>query len=95
MLKDIGEIPLTEANEEHIPVHCLLAKSDIDKRWVWGAADFRLGIGLVVHGAYMLEADTREEIIEYVNKYVVPLYEAALYNLKTFGENYYWKRKKE
>lgn len=94
MLKDIGNISLSEANDEHIPVQCILMEPDeVEKKWTWTAKDFRLGIGLVVYKAYELEADTEEEIIEYVNKYVVPLYEAALYNLKTFGENYYWERK--
>jgi hypothetical protein len=42
-------------------------------------------------GMFRLEADTKEEIIEKVRKHVVPLYEAALDNLKERGENYYWE----
>jgi hypothetical protein len=41
---------------------------------------------------WRIEADTREEIMEALRKYVIPLYEIALANLKERGENYYWER---
>lgn len=43
--------------------------------------------------SFLIQADTKEEIMELVQKHVVPLYEVALNNLKTVGANYYWEPK--
>lgn len=96
MIEDTGEIELSEADDSNIPVVCLLSPPDCDeKRWVWYASNFMPRKEYCHSGAYRLEADTKEEIVEAVRKHVVPLYEAALKNLKETGENYYWKAKDE
>ena len=91
MLRDTGDMAIESANEMNIPVVCFLHEPDRENcLWSWSAINFmprkeRLG------SRYYLEADTKEEIIELVNKYVIPLYEAAMTNLKTSGDNYYWE----
>lgn len=93
MLRDIGEMPITQANDANVPVVCFLHEPDRENGlWSWDAINFmprkeRCG------GSYRLEADTKEEILEAVRKHVLPLYEAATLNLKEYGENYYWERK--
>ena len=41
-----------------------------------------------------VEADTKQELLAWVSENVVPLYQAALDNMRTHGENYYWEHKK-
>jgi hypothetical protein len=36
-----------------------------------------------------LVADTKEEIMEYIHRYVTPLYEVAIKKLKSTGENFF------
>jgi hypothetical protein len=35
--------------------------------------------------------DTKENIKDFIIRRVVPLYDAAIFNLETFYECYYWK----
>lgn len=93
MLRDTGEMPIENANDANVPVVCFLGEPDRENGiWTWTAINFmprkeQLG------AYYKLEADTKEEIMEVLAKYVVPLYEAATNNLKEHGENYYWASK--
>ncbi len=91
MLRDIGDMPITKANEMNVPVICFLHEPDRDNgMWSWTARNFmprkeHCGSG------YRLEADTKEEILDAINKHVVPLYEIATKNLKEKGNNYFWE----
>jgi hypothetical protein len=93
MLRDTGEMRLEDMDDANVPVVCFLSEPDGECRlWTWHAVNFmprkeRCGSG------WRLEADTKEEILEAVRRHVVPLYEAALANLKERGENYYWESK--
>ena len=49
--------------------------------------------GMASEMEYHLEADTKQEIMDCINKYVIPLYEVALKKLKETGELYYWEQK--
>ena len=92
--EDKGEIPLDQCDEMNIPVVCFLSKpTDSNPKWRFSASNFMPRRESVVQSQYNVEADTKEEIIELVNKHVVPLYEAALNNLKLLGQNYYWEDK--
>ena len=42
---------------------------------------------------YRVIAPEKDTILELVRKHVVPLYEVALQNLRTSGENYFWWKK--
>ena len=93
MLRDMGEMPIESADDANIPVVCFMHEPDGENGlWSWSAVNFmprkeRCG------ESYKLEADTKEEIMDALQKHVIPLYEVALENLKRFGENYYWERK--
>ena len=93
MLENIGEIDYPD--DANIPVVCFLNEPDPNdeyhpNKWIWSASNFMPRKEAVCEG-YELIADTKEEIMEYINKYVVPLYEVALKKLKACGENYYWQ----
>lgn len=93
--EDTGELELAGADDANVPVNCFLSAPDADSpKWRWGADNFMPRKGRASESAYSIEADTKEAVLEAVQKYVVPLYEAALGNLRTHGENYYWEAKK-
>ncbi len=91
MLRDTGTMPISNANDMNVPVVCMLHEPERENgMWSWTAINFMPRKEYCGSG-YRLEADTKEEILAEVNKYVTPLYQAALNNLKTKGENYYWE----
>lgn len=94
-----GELKIEECNNMNVPVNSfLIAPGEPDNKgtkWRWIANNFMPRKNFVEEGAYDIEADTKEEIMEVVRKYVVPLYLTALINLETIGANYYWERKNE
>ena len=93
--KDKGEIEIAGAGDANIPVNSFLCEPDErSPKWRWTADNFMPRRGCVAEGQYKIEADTKESILEAVHKHVVPLYEAALENLKAEGACYYWERKK-
>lgn len=92
MIKDIGEIGIDECDEANIPVNCFLHEPEHpEKQFEWTADNFMPRKSYTTESAYHIKSDTREEIIDAVNKHVAPLYEIALNKLKTTGENYYWE----
>jgi hypothetical protein len=93
MLEDLGELDITCADDANIPVNCFLGNEDEEhpNQWVWTADNFMPRKSHVSSGAYRLVADTKEEILELIQKHVVPLYEIALAKIKT-GELYYWDK---
>lgn len=91
MLRDTGNLPITRADDANIPVVCFMHEPDRENGlWTWSAINFMPRKECCCDG-YMLEADTKEEIMEALEKHVIPLYEVALDNLKTTGNNYYWE----
>ncbi len=76
----------------NVPVVCFLnAPEKEGGLWSWTARCF-MPRKEYCGGSFHVEAETKEEILEALQKYVVPLYEIALENLKERGENYYWER---
>lgn len=93
--EDIGDIPIAEANEANIPVNCFLTEpDDASPKWRWTAENFMPRKSLLTEGAYRIESDDKESLLEAVRQFVVPLYEAALVRLRERGECYYWKKDK-
>ena len=45
--------------------------------------------------AYMFMSTNKQELVNIVQKQIVPLYEAALTNLKNNSTNYFWEVKQE
>lgn len=93
MLRDIGDMPITAANEMNIPVRCFVHEPEKENEpWGWSAINF-MPRKECCGSEYFIEADTKEEILDAVTKYVLPLYCVAVENLRTTGENYYWESK--
>lgn len=87
-----GERDISECNDSNIPVNSFLQPPDENDipQWSWTADNFMPHTGRCNEAVYSIKADTKEDILEAVNKYLVPLYEAALKNLKEKGCCYYW-----
>jgi deoxyhypusine synthase len=93
-IESVGEVEFP--NEANVPVNSFIHEPDEDSdKWTWTADNFMPRKGYCGEGAYKLEADNREEIVEWVIKFVVPIYLAAVTNLSTIGANYYWEPKKQ
>ena len=102
--KDLGDMCIADADDMNVPVNSFLTQIDDSrileanrlkryKGWFeWSAQNF-MPRKECLGGEYRVIAPERETILELVKKYVVPLYETALENLKTYGANYYWERK--
>jgi len=93
MIESHGELEIEDANDMNVPVNSFLTYNETDKKWEWNASNFMPRKGWCTEDAYSIKADTKEELIALVQEKVVPLYEAALNNLKTHGANYYWEPK--
>lgn len=90
--KDLGVMRITDANEMNVPVNSFLTGPNEDcSKWRWQADNFMPRRGILTNYIYEIEADSKETILKAVHEYVVPLYEAALKNLKTKGSCYYWE----
>jgi len=108
--KDLGSICITDADDANIPVNCFLEEIEDDSEfndptrsefnpkylgWFkWTADNFMPRKSHVNIAAYIVMAPEKDIILKLVKKHVVPLYEAALGNLRDLGDNYYWKKEK-
>lgn len=104
MFANYGEYPIESANHANIPVDIWLtpvdeSESDVEVDFVpkysLTASNYMPRKGVVDEGAYQYYADNREELVELVNKHVMPLYKNASVRLAGIcsGINnslYYW-----
>lgn len=90
MHKNLGEIAIEDCDEMNVPVHAFLSKNDAGK-WEWTADNYMPRKGYINQSQYEVVADTEEELMQLIQKYVVPLYEAAIASLKQDGNLYYWQ----
>lgn len=58
----------------------------------WSASNF-MPRKEKLEGNYMVVASEKETILELIKRHVAPLYQTALENLLTHGENYFWEGK--
>lgn len=94
MIRDIGALKIEDIGPGNVPVVCLMSNPEKDgDPWTWTATNFMPRRECCAKG-WHLEADTKEEIILLVRERVLPLYEAAVANLKESGENYYFEHAK-
>lgn len=92
MIKSIGEMGLEEANEMNVPVQIFISEpSESETAWELCANNYMPRKNLISECQYKYLADNKEELVELVRKYVVPLYEVAVARLKDAGELYYWE----
>lgn len=90
-----AEMELQYADDANIPVVCFIhapgEDDDYPDKWTWTARNF-MPRKEYCGGSYYIVADTREGIMEALEKHVIPLYRVALDNLTKLGDNYYWSK---
>jgi hypothetical protein len=86
-----AEISLESINDANVPVNIRISEPDEDNdKWVLSADNYMPRRARIAPEAYSVEADTREELVLLVQESIVPLYEAALLNLRSESKLYYW-----
>jgi len=85
-----GDMSITEANAMNVPVNIFINEEG-DGFEMW-ASNFMPRKERIAQSQYHLKAKDRQTLMAVIQKYVVPLYEAALLNLKNTGSNYYWEQ---
>lgn len=85
---------IEEADDLNVPVQSFVIDPDSESPlWRWTADNYMPRKGRIEEGHFEIEADSKEEILSLVLSHVVPLYEAAVYNLTNRGENYFFAKK--
>lgn len=92
MIKDIGGMGFEEANDANIPVCIFISEpSESETAWELTANNYMPRKNWISEGEYKYQADSRQELYDLVQKFVVPLYRTALEQLTKNGELYYWQ----
>lgn len=96
MIKSIGDMGLEEANHANVPVNISIYEpEESETAWELHAGNYMPRKNWIADGQYHYIADSREELMNLVQQYIVPLYERALNRLKNVGDLYYWENKNE
>lgn len=94
MYRNVGDcVHLEYANELNIPIlsYCGIEKPQTKGgMWSWESLCYMPRKEAII-SHFHIEAPTKGEIIEALNKHVVPLYEIALKAMKDGKALYYWK----
>ena len=90
-IRSKGEMEPDAMNEMNVPVVCFIYEPEKEgDPWRWSAVNF-MPRKEYCGSSWHIEADTKEELMEWIRAKVVPLYEIATNNLREFGKNYYWE----
>ena len=84
MIRDISEEgSLTEVDMLNIPMNCayLSPKELGGKKWLFVADNYMPRKCRATKAFYQVEADTKEELVEYVKKYILPIYQEVIKEL--------------
>ena len=87
----ISELPLSGANGANVPVNVSIEQIE-ETTWELAADNYQPRRCSIVIGCYVYRAETKEELLELVQKYIIPLYRVALEKLGKEGELYYWNK---
>lgn len=86
-----SELLIERADDANVPVNVSITEpNEANPKWILSACNYMPRKGRVAECAYQVEADTREDLEMVIDTFIVPLYEAALNNLKNKRELYYW-----
>ena len=102
MLDETGECTFDGADDANIPVNIFISTPEDNEdtedagKWSIKADNFMPGKAGIGQSTYQATADSREELIELVTKYVLPLYTTALQQLNNVIQGkansfYYWE----
>ena len=93
---DLGNSPVTSANDANIPVAIDLEVRD--GRWVLKASNYMPRKGRVEEDHYHVEADNREVLVGLIHQHWLPLYQRAVEILTQMKPDrrgnaslYYWE----
>jgi len=86
-------------NDANIPVHCFLFEDeDEDEKltglYRWIASNYMPRKSMISDEDEYQIIDTKKNIQDFIKRRVIPLYKAAIHNLETSCELYYWEQKK-
>jgi hypothetical protein len=96
MIISEGELNFEDANDMNVPVDIWLENNnDYPNKFVLTAANYMPRKGIIKESSYKVVCDTREEIEEIINKFILPFYTNAINKLKNMakegrGSLYYW-----
>jgi hypothetical protein len=93
MIQDssFSDLSFESISDANVPVNIRISEPDEDNdKWVLSADNYMPRRARIAPEAYSVEADTREELVLLVQESIVPLYEAALLNLRSESKLYYW-----
>lgn len=94
MIKQTGEMSLTEANEMNVPVNISIEEpEEPSTTYTLSACNYMPRKSFIAQSQYVYISNSKEELIGLVEKYIVPLYRTALRTLERTGELYYWEEK--
>lgn len=108
--KNVSDLSIEGANDANVPVDIWIKQVTKDNKdeylyvqvgsWVLNASNYMPRRARLSEGGdgYLVEADTREELVELLKKHVLPLYKNALAKLEgmitgTCTHLYYWDEK--
>ena len=84
-------VSLESISDGNVPVNIRISEPDEDNdKWVLSADNYMPRLARIAPDAYNVQADTRTELELLVQESIVPLYEAALLNLRSESKLYYW-----
>lgn len=88
---EFSELPYKSIDDANIPVNIAICEPDEENdKWILSADNYMPRRACIAPDVYSVEADTRKELELLVQEIIVPLYEAALFNLRNKNELYYW-----
>lgn len=91
---DNGEWPISKVDEANIPVNIVISEPDEHQNaWLLLADNFKPCNSQIDIEIYEVEAKCREDLQAIVNALIVPLYEAAVANLKAGGHLFFWTQR--
>jgi len=92
-IDDLGEWPITKCDEANVPLNIVISEpDDYNARWTLLADNFKPRSAQIDIETYEVEADNKEDLLAIVNEIIVPLYEAAVFQLKTKGTCFFWSK---
>lgn len=89
-VEENGQIKLCECDDANIPVNIFYENHGL--YWTLTADNFMPRKGRCNDCSYELQAHTKEELVAYVQKYVLPLYRTALELVESGNDLYYWRK---
>ncbi|MEO0796017.1 MAG: hypothetical protein AAFX93_12685 [Verrucomicrobiota bacterium] len=94
-IDDLGELPITKCDESNVPLNIVISEPDeFNARWILLADNFKPLNATIDIETYEVEADSKEVLMEIVHEIILPLYQAAVFQLENRGTCFFWSKDK-